>query len=346
MMKPIKTILSLVLLIGAVILLVSCNTSDISDETYMTVDINPSMEFIVTKSEKVVYVNALNEDAEVLLTDLQIEGKDLDVVMNIIIDAAINLGYIDVDSEATYVSVLTISNDQEAQERIKTRAKEHINQSFQDHLVMGRAQDKSFTPEFLVEAESYGVTPGFLLLAKSAVTVNDDLLLEDALLLEVKELQAMIKEARMEMKSVAHGLRAEFFAARDAIRDEYLPLIQALEVESEVKVTLKAEQELLLETATEEEKSAILETIATLDLEISALEDELVTLQSELHLEISTLRDSFHQASLELRAQIREMFNFRQNSFKDHVENFLQNRNRNKDQYRDEIENWQNQNQE
>src|SRR5690606_19038348 len=117
-MKAIKTVLSLVLLLGAVILLVSCNVSDATDETYMTVDINPSMEFIVTKSEKVVYVNALNEDAEVLLTDLQLEGKDLELVMEIVIDAAINLGYIDAESEATYVSVLTISNDQEAQERI------------------------------------------------------------------------------------------------------------------------------------------------------------------------------------------------------------------------------------
>src|SRR5690606_8450875 len=171
------------------------------------------------------------------------------------------------------------------------------------------------------------------------------LTLEAALELEVKDLQVMIKAARAEMKSIAHALRAEFFAARDALRTEFLPIIQSLEAQIEAKVTLKMEQEGLLETATDEEKVAILEAIATLDIEISSIEDELLTVKNELHIEMSTLRQSFHQASLELRFQIREMFEFRKNAFQDEVENHMQNRNGQQNQFRIMIENWQKQNQ-
>ncbi|QWB95739.1 hypothetical protein KHQ89_07350 [Mycoplasmatota bacterium] len=103
-MKKSKLFISLFTVFTLVVVMVACSGSISASETYVTVDINPSVELVINQREKVIYVNALNEDAEVLLMDLDLIGLDVDEAMDLIIEKSIALGYIDVDSEETIVS--------------------------------------------------------------------------------------------------------------------------------------------------------------------------------------------------------------------------------------------------
>ncbi len=354
-MKTLKWILSFVAILGTVFVLASCaETINAQDDTYLTVDINPSVELIVNRNEKVVYANPLNEDAEVLLASIELIGLDLDDALDLVIQTAIELGYIDVEADESYVYVSAISKDSELGEKIKNQAKEHINNAFGKRKMMGRAEDKGFTPEFLLEAETYGVTPGFLFLAKEATLVNDDLLLEDALLMTVDELQAILKEAKVELREVSQALKDEFLQARQVLFDQYLPQITALEAEITLKqealATLNAslleKQEALLE-ATEETKIALEAEIAIIEAdviliqtEISEIQLQVEALQVELRDAVKVIRDEFHEASQALRDEFKAMFQNRRNQNQNRVNQFFENREKESGDLIERIKNW------
>ncbi len=355
-MKTMKWLMSLVFVAGLALFLSSC-ALDVSaqDDTYVTLDINPSVELIVNPREVVVYANPLNEDGEVLLAEIDVIGLDLDEAVDLIIQTAIELGYIDIDAEETIVSVTAVANDPEIGERIRDRVKEHVNESFMNRGMKGRAEDKGFTPEFLAEAESYGVTPGFLRLAQSAVVVSDGLLLEDALLMSVDELQAILQTAREEMHDVAQALRDEFLAARQALYDEYFPQIEAIKVDLALaEANLVTLNEALtakiaeLEAATEGTE-AIQAEIDQLEADILVLEaniqsylDQIQALREELLAEVTIIRDQFHEESAAIRNQIRELVQARRQQHHDDVEDFMNHMQERHEERKDEIEEWQN----
>ncbi len=341
-MKKVKFILSFAFMLFAVVAIVGCTNSVAADDTYVTLDINPSIELIVTPKEKVVYANPLNADGEVLLVDLDLVGLDLDVAVALIVETAIELGYIDVEAEETIVSVTTVSRDAAIGEKIKTQVKAHINNEFKDRALMGRAEDKGFTPEFLVEADTYGVTPGFLRMANSVVATNDEILLEDALQMTVQELQALLKDAKEANKEVIHALRSEFFAARELIFDEYLPQIQELEASIQTSSEAIAALELELAEADEADQPAIQ---AELDLALEAhatLEADLEELKTLFHDEVTVLRDEFHEQSQVLRAEIRETFQHRKEINEEKVEGFMNQMQERKEEMKEAIEEYQN----
>ncbi|MDY0339152.1 MAG: hypothetical protein RBQ78_05250 [Acholeplasmataceae bacterium] len=311
-MKALKYVLSFLFLIAAVGLVAGCQATTVSaDDSYVTLDINPSIELIVTPKEKVIYANPLNEDGELLLLEIDIIGLDLEEATEIIIDKAIELGFIDVDSEEVYVSVSTINMQAQIGETIQNRVKEAVNEAFKNRAMMGKAVDKDFGSGYVEEANSYGVTPGFYRLAQSAVS-NSDLTLEEALAMTQQELMDLVQTARREKREVSQMLKDEFFAARQLLFDEYLPQIEALE------------QQILESTE-----------------DTTELEAQLEALEQELHDKVALLRDEFHAETEALRAEEKAMIQNRVNQFKDAVEQFRNQMQQRRGQVDDEIDEFQ-----
>lgn len=311
-MKALKYVLSFLFLIAAVGLVAGCQATTVSaDDSYVTLDINPSIELIVTPKEKVIYANPLNEDGELLLLEIDIIGLDLEEATEIIIDKAIELGFIDVDSEEVYVSVSTINMQAQIGETIQNRVKEAVNEAFKNRAMMGKAVDKDFGSGYVEEANSFGVTPGFYRLAQSAVS-NSDLTLEEALAMTQQELMDLVQTARRERREVSQMLKDEFFAARQLLFDEYLPQIEALE------------QQILESTE-----------------DTTELEAQLEALEQELHDKVALLRDEFHAETEALRAEEKAMIQNRVNQFKDAVEQFRNQMQQRRGQVDDEIDEFQ-----
>ncbi|MDD3068155.1 MAG: hypothetical protein PHW37_04850 [Acholeplasmataceae bacterium] len=311
-MKALKYVLSFLFLIAAVGLVAGCQATTVSaDDSYVTLDINPSIELIVTPKEKVIYANPLNEDGELLLLEIDIIGLDLEEATEIIIDKAIELGFIDVDSEEVYVSVSTINMQAQIGETIQNRVKEAVNEAFKNRAMMGKAVDKDFGSGYVEEANSFGVTPGFYRLAQSAVS-NSDLTLEEALAMTQQELMDLVQTTRRERREVSQMLKDEFFAARQLLFDEYLPQIEALE------------QQILESTE-----------------DTTELEAQLEALEQELHDKVALLRDEFHAETEALRAEEKAMIQNRVNQFKDAVEQFRNQMQQRRGQVDDEIDEFQ-----
>lgn len=314
-MKKLTYVLSFVFVLATVLVAVGCTASNVSaatEDTYVTIDINPSVELIVSPKEIVLYANPLNADGEVLLANLELIGLPLSEASDLIIQEAINLGYIDVNSEEVLVSVSAISENPELGDQIRERVKAHINDAFMNRAMMGRAQDKGFTPEFITEAESYGVTPGFLFLAKTAVFVDDTLTLEDALAMPQADLIQIVEDARAANRAVAQELRDQFMTARDALFAEYLPQIQALE-----------------------------EQIAASTEDTTDLQAQLDQLITDFHTALAALRDDFHAQTEALRSEFQAENALRVQEHHQAVQAFMNQIQQRKDEMKDAIEQFQ-----
>lgn len=327
MKKNFKLLITFLFVLSIGLLVVGCTDLNAAEDAYVTVDINPSVELIVTPRDKVIYANPLNEDGELLLLNLTLVGLNLDEALELIIDEAIALGFIDVDSEEpAIVSIDVISKNSELGEKVRTQAKEKINNAFVDRAMVGRAEDKGFVPEFLAEAESYGVTPGFLRLAKSAIEVDDLLTLEEAVLLTQEELMDILKEARQANQEVRHQLREEFHAQRQLIFDEFHPQIAVLEEEIAVL-------EALIEAGEGDLEAYQIE----LDEKIAALE----ALVTEFRQQMTALRTQFHEDSEALRAQMMLQKEVLREALRPHVQEFLDQREQRREDMMDQINDFQ-----
>ena len=87
--------------------------------TYMSIDINPSFGIEVDEDGVVVSVEALNEDAVIVLLDIDLVGKTVEEVFTTIVSLAEELGYLKEDGTVNVV----MSNDTAAvlQEEIAAR---------------------------------------------------------------------------------------------------------------------------------------------------------------------------------------------------------------------------------
>ena len=75
----------------------------------VSLDVNPSIELKVNRSEKVLVCTPLNEDAKAILADMSngadLKGAKLDVAVNAIVGSLVRSGYLDSISSAIMISV-------------------------------------------------------------------------------------------------------------------------------------------------------------------------------------------------------------------------------------------------
>ncbi len=96
MKKIIATVLLFSTLIFSVSVLTSClnNSPKAGTVTRMTVDINPSVEFMVDDRNKVVSVTALNDDGSILIVGEEFVGKTPDEAVELVVKLATDTGYL------------------------------------------------------------------------------------------------------------------------------------------------------------------------------------------------------------------------------------------------------------
>ncbi|HBF14223.1 MAG TPA: hypothetical protein DDW30_00780 [Clostridiales bacterium] len=96
--KCLSLTLCLCLLIGMALPLASCKKSEPTppEGTYtrMTVDINPSVEFMVDDQNKVVSVTALNDDGSILIAGEAFVGKTPEEATQLVVSLATDAGYL------------------------------------------------------------------------------------------------------------------------------------------------------------------------------------------------------------------------------------------------------------
>ncbi len=133
--KKFVTIISIVLcfvLMGTLFAGCKPKTNKDDSKTYVGIDINPSIDLVVDSNNKVVQVNADNEDAQVMLYGEVIVGKDLDEAVEIITKLAIDCKYLTEDNNGVSVTVVAGSGKAEVETKVSDIVNAKISATAKD----------------------------------------------------------------------------------------------------------------------------------------------------------------------------------------------------------------------
>ncbi len=110
--------------------------------TRMTVDINPSVEFMIDDQNKIVSVTALNDDGSVLIVGEAFVGKTPEEAVEMMVTLASDTGYlVKGNAEASENTVkISVSGDSEYAEQLKKNIAEKANDTLKALDISGKVE--------------------------------------------------------------------------------------------------------------------------------------------------------------------------------------------------------------
>lgn len=136
----------------------------------VTVDINPSIEITLDENDKVINVTALNDDGEILIDqDVNFKRMSIEEVVTIIVDRAVELGYIDPNEVENVVLIHVEGVSEDVRVRVQNKFHEKMDTSFKRYAPVVRilkSDEYDLTDEqirtLIRTANEYNISPGKL----------------------------------------------------------------------------------------------------------------------------------------------------------------------------------------
>lgn len=194
----------LALVIGIAAIVVN-NNKDKDQVSYVAVDINPSVEFLVDKDGKVVTVIPENEDAQILLAGEELEGLTFEAAIDKVGTLAVKCGYLKNDNNQVTITVsgsveLSASLYDVAKNAIETAGKavgavvtEGTNYLLEREVAYLKSNNQG--------KEGYDtLTAGKLRLIKTAMLADRTLTMDDAVKMSEEDLVKRVNEHKEYLK--------------------------------------------------------------------------------------------------------------------------------------------------
>ena len=126
MMKKMTSLLLVCVMLFSMLTLTSCSSAKKPEEgtvTRMTVDINPSVEFMIDDQGKVVSATALNDDGSILIVGEVFVGKTPEEAVDLMVTLAADTGYLvkgNVEADENQVKISVSGDTKYAKALMKT----------------------------------------------------------------------------------------------------------------------------------------------------------------------------------------------------------------------------------
>src|SRR5690554_3024953 len=159
----------------------------------LTVDINPSIEITTNRLDKVISVEPLNKDAEDLLDNFTLKDKDLDSVVNDLVDLMILTGHISGGNDNL---VMISVDDDNADSALLTK----VNQLIAAYLDNKQVEATLLSQSIPVNSENRelasenAISPGKLELIKKIMAREESLSLEQLKSISLREILLTAEE--------------------------------------------------------------------------------------------------------------------------------------------------------
>ena len=161
----------------------------------VSLDVNPSIELKVNRSEKVLVCTPLNEDAKAILADMgngaDLKGAKLDVAVNAIVGSLVRCGYLDSLSSAILISVE--DKDQARAQRLQQELTSVAGGALGDSQAAVLSQTVQQDKELEKQAKANNISTGKAALIRQAMALNGSLTFEGLAQLSVEELRDLIE---------------------------------------------------------------------------------------------------------------------------------------------------------
>lgn len=286
-----------------------CNLNAGDDLTgYVAVDINPSVEFITDADGIVTDVRAVNYDGEVVIADMALEGKSIDVAVELLTETAEDTGYL--NEQNTDVSITVAADSTGAEEKLTELAEKGVKKASNIAEIKAdkiKAELEGKVNEFKGRnREKFDkLSVAKLKIIYSIMEYDETFTVEEGVKMEMKDLidllrtyigefeGVMVGKMDVEFKERFHEMAKEIRAQIDALYgEEYaqkmalLRKLEVLEDKYEFEFEKVDDEEEIL---TQEMKTALNELIGDNEIvDLDGLEDYI----ENLEVEIETIREN------------------------------------------------------
>ncbi|MFA7561175.1 MAG: hypothetical protein WCY80_03605 [Candidatus Izemoplasmatales bacterium] len=221
-MKKVLLILALIFT-GFSLMACNLNEDEYSDYSYLSLEINPAVDFVIDKDEKVTTYQFRNEEAEVVAAGLDLIGKNYEEALQLYLNAAIDTGYLDVTRDDGAVMIQTGGKNDEENLSFMNQVQTHLQNFLQENaigaVVMNFGEVNTETKEY---AQTNDVSYGFAKMVLNYLEINPDAIEEDVLEMTPKEIMDELIENANQYRS---RYTNQIENSAQAIKDE---LVEAL----------------------------------------------------------------------------------------------------------------------
>ena len=148
-------------------------------DSVIGIDVNPSVELSINRRERVLKAEALNEDGNQILSDMDLKGVDLNVAVNAVVGSMVTHGYLDDLDNAILV---TVSNDSMTRaSALRSSVVGNIEKTLEENQVQAVVYDQQAVENDEIEdlAKQYKISYGKAYFLKELIESNPDLAMKD-----------------------------------------------------------------------------------------------------------------------------------------------------------------------
>jgi len=171
--------------------------------SYVSLDVNPSIEYSLNRFDKVINVTAVNDDGQEILNELELdklENQNIEDAVAETVNQISEDGYFDnsIDNDINGgIIIATSGEDQERSDELAEKLQESLETEIEEIGEDIQLETISVGFERVQKAKELGVTPGKLNLVEklqNSSSTPEDIILEEWLNKPVKEIMSAIKE--------------------------------------------------------------------------------------------------------------------------------------------------------
>ncbi|MDD4584012.1 MAG: hypothetical protein PHR60_07520 [Eubacteriales bacterium] len=170
---------------------------------YVTLDVNPSIEYAVNMFDRVIEVKAVNDDAKEIIEEIDLEKMTIQEAVETTISQLIALGYLS-DDEDGGIIITTYNSRFDKAGKLAKELKQEIQSYIEEQEnIIAEVEVEAVGKARVEEAKALGVTPGKLNLVEKLQASGEEpdaYVLEEWLDKPVKEINKEIKENRQSAK--------------------------------------------------------------------------------------------------------------------------------------------------
>lgn len=187
--KTVSIIVGLILFFlvsGIVIYLIN------DDTAYVFVEVNPNIQFVLNRKNKVVEVNALNEEAKDFLKDTKLKSKTLEKASQEVSSKLAKSEYVSLNTK-NIIMINTVSSKEKRNKKLNSTVEKIIKKEFDQEdlsydLIVGA------TTELIKErAEKLNIAPGKMFLIHKAINLGSKQSEKELAVKSIKDIQKEIK---------------------------------------------------------------------------------------------------------------------------------------------------------
>lgn len=170
-------------------------------DSVVEIDVNPSLELQVNRSDRVVRVNALNADGVKILDDLRddLNYRKLNVAVQMLVDTMVVDGYLDQEKNSVLVSV--DHGDAEKSAKIQMLVADNVREALGQDEITPVVYHQSYTLDSIITemSEKYEISPGKAAFIQKLLIKRPDLDMDTLARMTISEITELLSQEEVDV---------------------------------------------------------------------------------------------------------------------------------------------------